>query len=217
MRFLKNILSIIVSVLVIGLVLIFTVLPNGWVWHKITNLWEDEYANVDWDKRLEGDVEICMNLLNPETKLSDTYKYNRDIEQFSKEISKYPKDKLDYLKGACRYTIKYTVSVSNDLLNSFEIAFSKMDTLVPLTFSAETLGYIEAMRPYKKLSEVLESARNDDVASFKESFKQIAVSILFSDEKKTFADFKKVYIGNIQKTIDPMKESYEKLFGEKFN
>ena len=205
------------TVLVIGLVLIFTILPNGWAWHKITSLWEDEYANVDWDKRLEGDVEICMNFLNPETKSSDTYKYNRYIEQFSKEISKYPKDKLDYLKGACRYAIKYKISTSNDFLNSVEIAFSKMDTLVPLTFSAETLVYIEAMRPYKKLSEALESARNDEIASFKESFKQIAASILFSDEKKTFDDFKKVSIGNIQKAIDPMKESYEKIFGEKFN
>jgi len=94
--------------------------PWAW-WRSIEAWWHDDYAKVDWDKRLANDMQTSIYFINQGTNSEgNKYELNEDIEKFSDKIKKYPKDKLVFLTSGTRYFIEYSNSTSNDFMNSFK-------------------------------------------------------------------------------------------------
>jgi hypothetical protein len=86
------------------------------MYHGVEILWHDDFSGVDWDKKLSNDVKTCIYFMNNvDSKEVSTFKFNQDIEEFSKIISKYPNDKKDYLKNACKTYFDYMMSIMVDM------------------------------------------------------------------------------------------------------
>lgn len=92
--------------------------PWAW-WRSIEMVWHNDYANVDWDKRLTNDMQTCIYFINQanDTKVNK-FEIIEDIEIFHNKIVKYPQDKLEFLKNGTRYFIEYSNSNSNDFINA---------------------------------------------------------------------------------------------------
>jgi len=92
--------------------------PWAW-WRSVEMWWHNDYAKIDWDKRLSNDMQICVYFINQGLSAEvNTFELNNNIEEFSGKINKYPQDKFKFLMAGTRYFIEYSNSIANDFLNS---------------------------------------------------------------------------------------------------
>lgn len=100
-----------------------------WAWFRSIEMWwHDDYANVDWDKRLTNDMQTCIYFIsqanNPEI---NKFELNENLEKFSNKINKYPKDKLDFLLNGSRNYIEFTNSLSVDFMDAMKLYYVSGD------------------------------------------------------------------------------------------
>ena len=100
-----------------------SVLPP-WAWYRAVELWwHNDFAGVDWNKRLEYDAQTCIGIIDTVRSLQqgESIRHSGDIgktiDELSKRIAEYPKDKREYLKTVCKNYIFYNESVLLDLLD----------------------------------------------------------------------------------------------------
>lgn len=109
--------------------------------------WHDDFADIDWDKKLLSDVKTCIFFMNSvDDKEYSTYKYNKEVEEFSKTISKYPHDKRDYLKNVAKSYYKYSMSAIQDLILFIEKAYTSDNS--KFTISNETKNLQDEFSKY---------------------------------------------------------------------
>lgn len=206
--------SVIGSILFLILVIVYNILPNGWTFNKITTLWRGEYADVDWNKRLQYDMEICTRLINPNSDKDDLVKYNRAIEEYSKEISKYPQDKKDFLKTGCKTIIDYTKNISIDYMSSGILHFKgKLDSIHSMEYTPHTLQIFESLKQYPKISQTLEEQRKkSEINIVKDS--EILKNALFFSKGMTLEKFQSAHMEDLNNKIKIMQSAYEKIFNE---
>jgi len=77
--------------------------------------WHDDFADVDWSKRLKNDVETVCYFIEMSAENVKVDEMKMEVENFSKKISKYPKDKIFVLKNAGRKFINYFDYMASDM------------------------------------------------------------------------------------------------------
>jgi len=83
--------------------------------------WHDDHADVVWEKRLPSDMQTCIYFLSEATtEGANKFELNNNLEEFSNRVSKYPKDKREYLIKGVRKYIEFSNSVQTDLKTSLE-------------------------------------------------------------------------------------------------
>lgn len=98
------------------------------IYRGAESLWHDDYADIDWDKRMETDMRISFYFLsNAGDGDRDQVKYNEDLEKFSARISNYPKDKKEYLKSGSRKCCQFIISSSKDVMKSMVDYYKSKD------------------------------------------------------------------------------------------
>lgn len=101
-------------------ILTFAIPPLAW-YRSLEFFWHDDFAGVDWNKRIKNDIKICIYFLsNMGSDEANLYKLSDDIEKFSKIIEEYPEKKKAYLKNASKIYINYQASVMNDFQQAFD-------------------------------------------------------------------------------------------------
>lgn len=76
--------------------------------------WHDDFAGVDWDKRIKDDGATAIELLmksNSET----TVDLREQADYFSDKISKYPRDKFEKIKIAGQSIFRINTLVKRDV------------------------------------------------------------------------------------------------------
>ena len=69
--------------------------PYAW-YRSIEFFWHDDFANVDWEKRLVGDMETCVYILDYSvSEQLEPMKLNDGIELFLDSIANYPPEKIE--------------------------------------------------------------------------------------------------------------------------
>ena len=214
---LTNIVSIIGSILLFVFFIGINIIPDGWTFKQVTRLWEGEYADVDWHKRLEFDMEICTKLINPSLANDEPLKYNRAVEEFSKEISKYPEDKKEFLKNGCKLIIDYTKNMSIDYRSSVQLHLEgKLDSINSMQYSPQTLQIFKSLEQYPQISQSLEERRKKTELSITKDSKVLAFTILV-DKDVTFEKFQSACSEDLNNKMKAMQGAYEKIFSEKIN
>jgi hypothetical protein len=185
-----------------------------WAWYRsIEMFWHNDFADVDWDKRLKSDIESSVYLLSQAgAKDADVYKINEDIEKFSNKISKYPKDKRQFLINGSR---KY-ISFSNLMVDDMGLVIIKYYKTgkANLALSAKTMSAEQElinkynlkdfMEPLQKgLSEIVKKMNEDTLANY-------------SDEEIEDLIVKKQEQLNVSKEQVEMdfKRTFKRLFAE---
>jgi hypothetical protein len=87
------------------------------IYRGIEYYWHDDFKGVDWKLRIENDAETLCSLLELSTEKYSIDETKMQIENFSKKINSYPKDKIDTLNKASKMFIRYYKASTADLLN----------------------------------------------------------------------------------------------------
>ena len=77
--------------------------------------WHDDFAGVDWDKRIKSDASTVLNLIDMSAETQNIDDTKMQIEKFSQRINSYPTDKKERLKIAGRRYIKYIEYMADDM------------------------------------------------------------------------------------------------------
>jgi hypothetical protein len=115
--------------------------------------WHDDYANVNWDKRLTNDVQTCIYFISSSNdENADKYQINENLEKFSDKIKNYPEDKKRFLHDATKNYILFSNSITKDIFNSL----SKYKTTgdYNLIESSETLKLERELSNFKLKEEI---------------------------------------------------------------
>ncbi len=138
-------------------------------WHKD----KDKFADIDWNKRMKGDVHILYVLLASDPKQEQMSEFNETLEKFSKRISDYPVDKKNYLKDAAKKYGRFMQALNTDFNLYFKEYFDKQETNATLDWS-------------KKSKPILDSIINDyDLKELSSSYSEMDSSIQIISKHKT--------------------------------
>lgn len=127
--------------------------PVAWYYALEKFFWYDEYANVDWDKRLKNDVLITFSMIGAESEIgpADIADFMMAREKFSKRMSDYPEDKRQLLSAAARSYMNYNQSYMSDWLQ----AFRNSDSNFKIQKSMNTLKYEDEIKNYPGGEDIL--------------------------------------------------------------
>lgn len=138
-------------------------------WHKD----KDKFANLDWDKRMKGDVHILYILLASDPKQEEMSQFNETLESFSKRISEYPADKVVYLKEAAKKYGRFLQALNTDFNIYFKNYFDKNEI-------TNTSDWSTRCKP------ILDSIINDyDLKELSSSYTEMDSSVQIISKHKT--------------------------------
>jgi hypothetical protein len=119
--------------------------------------WHDDYADVDWEKRLETDTRSCIYFLQRSAALEgNQYEIGEDLEKFRKKIKKYPSEKFQNLKTTSRGFANLINSINMDILTALDNAVLSGYFKIELS---EKTNRLEKSLSNKYLQEDIESAK----------------------------------------------------------
>jgi hypothetical protein len=89
------------------------------IYRGVEYFWHDDYANVDWDKKVANDINSCTDIIiKIDSENADKSKINETLEKLSNKFEEYPKEKKNYIKEVVRIYINYIKYWRCDFLNS---------------------------------------------------------------------------------------------------
>jgi hypothetical protein len=173
--------------------------------------WHDDFADVNWDKRLPKDMKNCIYFfMKSEDPGSNAYQVNEDLEKFSTKINKYPEDKKKYIQEGCNAYIKY----ANLTMTEFKSYIEKQTYQSPTEFShsAELLQLKNKLLEYDFKEEI----DMTDLAIEKLTSK-IHTNLKVSDSEDVFEAKKADYLKVIELAASNQNNVYKKVYKELFN
>lgn len=190
----------------------FVIPPYSW-YRSIEFFWHDDFAGVDWPKRLRNDVKICIYFLNKASS-NDVNANERtmEIENFSARIAKYPNERKEHLKEVARVYIRFMLSLMDDFqtaLDTYSITgrfyfkigeqSSKYEAaLVKLGLEKEIKLSMQATDMLiKQMEEQINESKDNDFTSYGKKFGEMFSLV-------------------IMKTKGDLASCYQDLFDEKY-
>ena len=159
-----------------GDVLVAIALPP-WAAYRSIEMWfHNDFSGVNWNKRLLSDSRTSIYFLSHAASQYDQFQINKEIEEFSAKIEKYPKDKKDYLQKVSIKFIEYLKSYTSDIINGLD-EFRRTQ-IFKVVQSAKTLQLESELINYN-LSEEIKNAKSA-ISAMEEMYK--------SDEGKSSSD-----------------------------
>jgi len=182
--------------------------PWAW-WRSVEMWWHNDFANVDWSKRLNNDIQTCVYFLNQGIdSAANKFQLNKDLEEFSNKIKSYPDEKLTFLKDGTRNFIDYSVAIAEDIKSSFkkfaltgEFIWQQSDNSLYLEEKLDDYYLTNDIEYFKK-------AMNDYVNHFKESIEE---SYLMNNEAINNA------LSTMDLTLEAQKNGYRQVYKNLFN
>lgn len=90
------------------------------IYRGVEYFWHDDFAGVNWDKRLSSDVYVAMELMMKIQNTTEVETLSSEFEKFSNKISDYPGEKKEYIKNAIVNFVNYSLAVSEDMVSFIE-------------------------------------------------------------------------------------------------
>lgn len=150
-------------------------------WHKTP----DKYAKIDWNKRLEGDGIILLTLLAAAPETGQQTEMNDVLEDFSKRVLDYPKDKIEYLKDAAKMYYRFLDAVSVDMQKFCKETIDGKVSYQISDWSVHCKPIMDSLLSIYKITEI--RAGYDEMNSSLEEFKnQVQNNTLSNEDADTF-------------------------------
>lgn len=133
--------------------------PYAWYMTIESIGWHDDYADVDWNMRLDHDVSTAILFIAvPEKEVqANIVDFKQSMEKFTARIKQYPKDKLDYIKDASEIYYLLSESAMNDFSNEMINAITERRN-VSFSKSDATEAYENSLSKYKGTEQVLQDS-----------------------------------------------------------
>jgi hypothetical protein len=91
--------------------------PFG-IYRGFESLFHDDFKDVNWKVRLKNDTKTCIYFLNEiNNENFNQYNFNKDLEEFSNKIKKYPLDKREILIKNVKQYIGFIILIEKDINN----------------------------------------------------------------------------------------------------
>jgi hypothetical protein len=177
------------------------------------SFWHNDYANVDWDKRLADDTRSAIYLITESTsREGNLVELNNTTEQFSNKITNYPKDKIEYIKGATKAYISFNISGTDVLVNQMNEYFKTGQFTFQLSDSATK--YKEVLIRTYKLNDVIDPLE----AAMKQQANQMKTVPLddSAEVRKLRMKFNENISIYIAKSKAEMLRVYKNIFNEEY-
>lgn len=176
--------------------------------------WHDDFADVNWNKRLANDLRTCVYFVNEGTaKEGNIYQVNEGIEEFSKKISEYPKDKKDYLKTGLMDYFKFNMFSSADLINSMDTYYET--GILNLHNSQNTINYKDRLIQKYELGDIVGTSDSIINLMIDKANKDAKENHLNDDEiEKAKYNFKYQMEAANSKLKAKFKSIYKNIFNE---
>jgi|FLOH01.1.fsa_nt_gi hypothetical protein len=174
----------------------FFIPPVSW-YRSVEFFWHDDYANVDWDEKINNDIGICIYFFNGYIgENPDIFTLNTQIEAFGQKISDYPDDKYELLKQASKVYMEYLPIFFDDFINSLressKIGIFKFNTskeAIRLEKELIRLGYtdIDQYKDSMLMLTDIEGLNDEEIQKMKETFEiiQLHYDKIFSNTYKS--------------------------------
>lgn len=107
--------------------------PYAWYMSAEALLWHDDYAGVDWEKRLRNDIKLTLafsDAFATKVPIEKQQAYNSAVEKFAKTVRDYPAEKKDYLASFGMLYFKFVESFTEDFFDAIQLAMESGETLV---------------------------------------------------------------------------------------
>ena len=173
--------------------------------------WHDDYADVDWDKRLKTDMLNSVYFINEgNNSEANQFQLNEDIEKFSSKIKDYPSEKKQFLIDGTRKYIQYSQSMAKDMMNSFNKYFTTEN--FDIVFSAKTKALEKDLTDYKL---------QEDIAIAKKGIEEINNQMKENISKDTVdVDFEKMksdYESSFKLLLEKQEFDFKRIFKALFD
>lgn len=192
--------------------LYLSVLIPPWAWYRsIEYWWHDDFSNVNWDTQVPSDIKVCIYFLNLSTHdTTNVYKMNKDLQEFSNTIHKYPPEKLLLIEKGTRVYIRYANIITNELFtNLMQSAIVGPRQLV-LSDSSDKVSQL--LIKYG-LKEDVESIKNQ-VAVVNKTFLSKSVNQQVYLEK--FNEYLPILENNINKQALNYSQTFKSIFNKTY-
>ncbi len=190
-----------------------TVLFPYAMYRGVESFWHNDFAKVDWNKRLQADMKNCVYFIDQSVNPgADVYQFNKDIEEFSSRIRKYPQLKKNFLMDGCRKYIGFSRGIIEDMKIS-SVSYFKTGSF-EFTKSKPVLDIEDELRRTFKIQDEINNIWTSLNEQF-EAVKQIDISVLSTDKissnmaeyEKKVDTYKTAYLANSGKV-------FQTLFGQ---
>lgn len=185
------------------------IIPPYGFYQGLEQFWHNDYSDINWNKQLKIDMENIVGVLNEsvnsKNQTKNIYYINLEIQDIAEYISKYPKDKIEYLKTGTQKYITMRWLILNDI--------------------REYILYIDINKKFKYSNKTL-FVKNDlsNNYSLKETIELDDSTVIYSLPKidsSNIGDFNKNKTNKIMNELKNTykilyEQSYEKIFNEKF-
>jgi hypothetical protein len=172
--------------------------------------WHDDYADIDWDKRLSNDMQTCIYFIAQANDQNvNKFELNDDLEKFSKRVNKYPDDKRGFLIDGTRTYVSYSNSILADLISSMKDSFASGK--FEWEPSPQTIRLENELKSFK-LEEDVELLKN----VFNELKEQMKEN--FPEDKEMIDEYRlKEYEPTMKLAIEAQRKEVSRIFKNIFN
>lgn len=174
--------------------------------------WHDDYANVDWNKRLADDTRSALYLVSESTsKNGNVVELNNSIEQFSNKIMKYPEEKIEYIKTATKAFIYFNTPNKEELFTRMSEYFKTGQLSFKLNDS--TAKYRDILIHTYKLNDLIDPIE----MTMKQQLDQMKQEL--SNDTSSMNDFRDYFYKNLNDEYIlsakiAMSRTYKSIFNE---
>ena len=168
------------------------------IYRGVEMFWHDDFKGVNWKEKISDDINTSIKLLSAVTQTYDLVNTKQQIEDFTKQLSKYPNDKRKEIANTVRRFLNFGDLWTKDMILHLERA----DSAINFKFSLQSQQAYDSLMNYYYIAEM-------------KDFKNLADSI--TKEILKFPENKQMYIDRFKDHDRLDISQYGKYFQKMFN
>lgn len=180
-------------------------------YHGLEYFWHDDFAGVDWNARNQRDMKMISYFLLRYKSDSAKYQLTKDMDEFSTDITKYPKEQILYLKEGTKAYVNLSILMIKDI-KRYSVNYFKGDTSA-FIYSDSTNNIIIKLKKEYYFSEDISVSVYDLNRTLHERLRSSNNSEITKEEIDNF--FKRMD-SNYENSIYSLKQAYKDIFKEDF-
>ena len=188
--------------------------PYAW-YRAVEWIWHDDFAGVDWNKRIQNDARTTILLMSAAV-ASDASKADElasAIETFTAKLAQYPDDKTQRIKAIVFTYLAYEDATLVDSTSEFDRELNgEGDGIIEVRLSAKTLALESQLRQYTALEDILKS-RALVVATMNEKLRSTNLQSLSPRKLEFLRKTMEVLYVATKIKLERMRKIYEEVFG----
>ena len=120
------------------------------VYRGVEMFWHKDYAGVDWKEKVKDDINTSISLLSAVTQPYDLVNTKEQIENFSKQLSKYPQGKRKEIASTVRAFLNFGNMWTRDLI----IYLENYESDTVFKFSPKSQQVYDSLQNYYQIDEL---------------------------------------------------------------